>query len=328
MTGLLSYLIFFMIFALIFGIAVLGLNLQWGFTGLFNAGVVGFMAVGGYGTAILIGRSRDAVVGGFELPFPIGLAGGMIAAGIAALIVGLATLRLREEYLAVATFGIAITIQLVALNAEWLTGGTLGLIGLPRPLQSWFEGPLAYNGFYLALVIALVVTTYVGLERIVRSPWGRTLKAIREDETAAASLGKHPARIRLEAFVLGSMLMGLAGGLYVGFIGYVGPFDFQPIVTFQIWAMLIVGGSANNRGALLGAIIVWAIWTTSGYVMSKLLPATLQTQGGALQVILIGLLLVLILLYRPRGLIGEEEHVSHHARPAAAGSSLTGKESS
>ncbi|MDH3659438.1 MAG: branched-chain amino acid ABC transporter permease [Alphaproteobacteria bacterium] len=328
MIGLFSYLIFFLIIALIFGVAVLGLNLQWGFTGLFNAGVVGFMAVGGYATAIMIGREREAVVGGFELPFVIGLGGGMIASGIAALIVGLATLRLREEYLAVATFGIAVTIQLVALNAEWLTGGTLGLIGLPRPLQSSIEGPLAYNSFYLAMVIAIVAVAYIGLERMVRSPWGRVLKAIREDETAAASLGKNPARIRLEAFVLGSMLMGLAGGLYVGFIGYVGPFDFQPIVTFQIWAMLIIGGSANNRGALLGAALVWGIWTSSGYVISKLVPATYQTQGGAFQVILIGLLLVLILLYRPRGLIGEEEHVSHHARPTATGSPLTSTDGS
>ncbi|MGI9437904.1 MAG: branched-chain amino acid ABC transporter permease [Geminicoccaceae bacterium] len=314
MSGLFSYLIFFMIFALIFGIAVIGLNLQWGFTGLFNAGVVGFMAVGAYGTAILIGREREAVLGGFELPFALGLAGGMVAAGLAALIVGLATLRLREEYLAIATFGIAVSIQLIAVNAEWLTGGTLGLIGLPRPLHDWFPSPILYNAFYLAMVMVIVATVYIGLERMVRSPWGRGLKAIREDEIAAASLGKNPARIRLEAFVLGSMLMGLAGGLYVGFIGYVGPFDFQPIVTFQIWAMLIAGGSANNRGALLGAVLVWGIWSGSGYVISKLVPTVYQTQGGALQVILIGLLLVLVLLYRPRGLIGEEEHVSRHAR--------------
>lgn len=314
MSGLFSYLIFFMIFALIFGVAVMGLNLQWGFTGLFNAGVVGFMAVGGYGTAILIGRERDAILGGFELPFAVGLAGGMIAAGLAALIVGLATLRLREEYLAVATFGIAVSIQLVTLNAEGLTGGTLGLIGIPRPLHDWFQTPFLYNSFYLTLVVGVVAIVYLGLERMVRSPWGRTLKAIREDETAAASLGKNPARVRLEAFVLGSMIMGLAGGLYVGFIGYISPFDFQPIVTFQIWAMLIVGGSANNRGALLGAVLVWGIWTTSGYIISKVVPAVYQAQSGALQVILIGLLLVLALLYRPRGLIGEEQHVSHHAK--------------
>ena len=314
MMGVVSYLVFFLCIALILGVAVLGLNLQWGFTGLFNAGVVGFMAVGGYGTAILIGVERDGVLGGFELPFPIGLAGGMAAAGIAALIIGLATLRLREEYLAVATFGIAVTIQLIALNAEYLTGGTLGLIGLPRPLDDLITGPLAYNAAFLVMLVLLVGTAYAALEAIVRSPWGRTLKAVREDETAAASLGKNPVRIRLEAFVLGSMLMGLSGGLYVGFIGYVSPFDYQPVVTFQIWTMLILGGSANNRGALLGAVVVWGIWTMSGYAISKLVPPVFQAQSGALQAILIGLLLVLTLLYRPRGLIGEEQQVSRHAR--------------
>jgi branched-chain amino acid transport system permease protein len=314
MIGVVSYLVFFLIMALIFGVAVLGLNLQWGFTGLFNAGVGGFMAVGAYTTAILIGPERAAVLGGFELPFGIGLVCGMAGAGMAALIVGLATLRLREEYLAVATFGIAISVQLVALNAEYLSGGTLGLISLPRPLAGLFDRPLTYNLFYLCLVIVIVALTYLALERIVRSPWGRTLKAIREDEIAAASLGKNPVRIRLEAFVLGSMIMGLSGGLYVGFISYVSPFDFQPILTFQIWTMLILGGSANNRGALLGAVIVWGIWTSSGYVISKVVPAIYLAQSGALQVILIGLLLVGTLLIRPRGLIGEEEHVSRHAR--------------
>ena len=314
MIGVVSYLVFFFVVALILGVAVLGLNLQWGFTGLFNAGVAGFMAVGAYATAMLIGPSREAVFGGFELPFLVGLLGGMAAAGVAALIVGLATLRLREEYLAVATFGIAVSIQLVTLNWEYLTGGTLGLISIPNPAAVLTDSPLVENVIYLAIVAAVVAITYLGLARIVQSPWGRTLKAIREDETAAASLGKDPVRIRLEAFVLGSMIMGLSGGLYVAFIGYVSPFDFQPILTFQIWTMLIVGGSANNRGALLGTVLVWAIWTTSGFVISRLVPPAMQVQSGALQAVLIGLLLVVMLLYRPRGLIGEEEHVSRHVR--------------
>jgi len=118
----------------------------------------------------------------------------------------------------------------------------------------------------------------------------------------------------LEAFVLGCMLMGLSGGLYVAFIGYVSPWDFMPILTFQIWTMLIVGGSANNRGAILGAIIVWGVWTTSGFVISRVMPSEIQSQGGAMQAILIGLILVVTLLLRPRGLIGEEIHVSRHAK--------------
>ena len=314
MIGVVSYLVFFLILSLTFGVAVLGLNLQWGFTGLFNAGVAGFVAIGAYTMAILTGPSRDAVFGGFELPFVVGLAGAMIASGIGALIVGLATLKLRHEYLAVATFGIAVTIQLVCLNWEYLTGGTLGLIGIPNPTKAWAEGPLMQNALYLAVVVIVVGLTITALELIVKSPWGRMLKAIREDEIAAASLGKSPERVRLEAFVLGCMIMGLSGALYVSFIGYVSPWDFLPILTFQIWTMLIVGGSANNRGALLGALIVWGVWTMSGFVISRVVPSEIQAQGGAMQAVLIGLILVVTLLIRPRGLIGEELQVSRHAR--------------
>ena len=127
MLGVLSYLVFFLSVVLVFAIAALGLNLQWGFTGLFNAGVVGFYAVGGYTMAILTGPDRPELVGGFGLPFVVGLAGAMAVSALAALLVGLATIRLREDYLAIATFGIAVAIQLVALNLEPLTGGNLGL---------------------------------------------------------------------------------------------------------------------------------------------------------------------------------------------------------
>ncbi|MEL6234411.1 MAG: branched-chain amino acid ABC transporter permease [Pseudomonadota bacterium] len=314
MIGLLSYLVFFLILALVFGIAVLGLNLQWGFTGLFNAGVAGFMAIGGYTHAILTGPAREPVLGGFELPFAVGLLGAMATSGIGALLVGLATLRLRHEYLAVATFGIAVSIQLTFLNWAWLSGGVLGLIGLPNPAKTYLEGSLAQNLAYLAAVVLIAGAAYWAMQRLVGGPWGRTLRAIREDELAAASLGKNPVRIRLEAFVLGSMLMGLSGALYVGFIGYVGPLDYLPIVTFQIWTMLILGGSGNNKGAFLGAVVVWAIWTGSGFVISRLVPPELQAQSGAIQAVLIGLILVVTLLIRPRGLIGERLEVSRHAR--------------
>lgn len=314
MTGLISYVVFFLIVSLIFSISVLGLNLQWGFTGLFNAGIAGFTAIGAYTMAILTGPSRDVVFGGFELPFVIGLLGAILMSGIGALVVGLLTLRLNHEYLAVATFGIAVTIQLVCLNWEYLTGGTLGLIGIPNPTRDLVDGSLAQNVLFLCLVLILCGIVFRALEQIVKSPWGRLLKSIREDEVAASSLGKNPVRVRLEAFVLGCMLMGLSGALYVAFIGYVSPWDFLPILTFQIWTMLIVGGSGNNRGAIIGALIVWGVWTFSGFVISRVVPVELQTQGGAMQAILIGLILVITLLSRPRGLIGEELHVSRHAK--------------
>jgi len=153
-------------------------------------------------------------------------------------------------------------------------------------------------------MVVLMATIYWALDRILLSPWGRVLRAIREDETAAIALGKSARRFRLEAFVLGSTLMGLAGALYVSFIGFVSPFDFLPILTFQVWAMLIVA-AAETTARLAGALVVWAIWAGSGVAVSKLVPPSRAAQGAAIQVILIGLLLMLVLLFRPRGLIGE-----------------------
>lgn len=313
MTGLLSYLVFFACVVLILGIVTLGLNLQWGFTGLFNAGVAGFYAIGAYTHAILTAAPQAQYLGNFGLPWIVGVLAAMAATAAAAWLIGALTIRLRGDYLAIASFGIAVSIQLVTLNWEALTGGSQGIARIPKPLAGVFDTPLAFNLWYLAMLAAIVWTIYTALERILRSPWGRVLRAIREDEGAAVALGKSARRFRLEAFVLGATLMGLAGALYVSFIGFVSAFDFLPIVTFQVWAMLIVGGSGNNRGALLGALVVWGIWTASGAVVTKLVPPAHAAQGAAVQVILIGLLLVLMLLFRPRGLIGEEAVVSRHA---------------
>lgn len=312
MSGVLSYLVFFATVVLILGIVVLGLNLQWGFTGLFNAGVVGFYAIGGYTHAILTAQPLPGHLGNFGLHWSIGLAAAVAVTALAAWAIGALTIRLRGDYLAITSFGIAVTIQLVTLNWEALTGGPNGLTRLGKPLAGWFDTPAAFNLAYLAMLAAIVGVVYWGLERMLRSPWGRVLRAIREDELAAIALGKNARRFRLEAFVIGSALMGLAGALYVGYIGFVSPFDFLPILTFQAWAMLIVGGSGNNRGALLGALVVWGIWTLSGIAVTKLLPPSLAAQGAAVQVILIGAALVAMLLWRPRGIIGEEAVVSRH----------------
>jgi branched-chain amino acid transport system permease protein len=247
------------------------------------------------------------------LPWIVGVGAAMAATAFAAWLIGLLTIRLRGDYLAIASFGIAVSIQLVTLNWEALTGGSQGLTRIPKPLGGVFDTPLGFNLWYLFLLAALTALIYAALERILRSPWGRVLRAIREDEVAALALGKSAQRFRLEAFVLGSTLMGLGGALYVSFIGFVSPFDFLPIMTFQVWAMLIVGGSGNNRGALLGALVVWGIWAASGALVTNIVPPSHAAQGAAVQVILIGLLLVLVLIFRPRGLIGEEAVVSRHA---------------
>jgi ABC-type branched-chain amino acid transport system, permease component len=308
----LAYLVFFACIVLILGVLTLALNLHWGFTGLFNAGVVGFYAIGAYTHAILTAPPQPQYIGNFGLPWLAGVLGAMATSALAGWLIGLVTIRLRGDYLAIATFGVAVSIQLVALNWEPLTGGPQGLTRIGKPLAQLFETPFGFNLWFLGLMLVLMATIYWALDRVLMSPWGRVLRAIREDETAAVALGKSARRFRLEAFVLGSTLMGLAGALYVSFIGFVSPFDFLPIVTFQVWAMLIVGGSGNNRGALLGALVVWAIWAGSGVLVSKLVPPSRAAQGAAIQVILIGLLLMLVLLFRPRGLIGEAAVVSRH----------------
>ena len=312
MLGLASYLVFFICVVLVLCILTMGLNLQWGFTGLFNAGVAGFYAIGAYTHAILTAAPNAQLMGNYGLPWLVGIIAAMLVTALAATLIGLITIRLRGDYLAIATFGIGIMIQLVSLNLEPWTGGSQGITRIPKPLGAWFDTPLSYNLFYLVFMVAVVALGYWALERILSSPWGRVLRAIREDEVAASSLGKSPLSYRLQSFVLGSTLMGLAGALYVTFIGFVSPFDFLPILTFQIWAMLIVGGSGNNRGAMLGALVVWGIWAASGVAVSKWVPPSHAAQGAAIQVILIGLTLVLMLLYKPRGLIGERAVVSRH----------------
>jgi branched-chain amino acid transport system permease protein len=306
----LNYLTFFLVFAGIFAVMALGLNLQWGFTGLFNVGVAGFVAVGAYASALITGPPDPGRFGGFGLPVVVGWLGAMAASGAAAFIVGVAALRLREDYLAITTFGIAVVIQLVALNAEALTGGPFGIQSIPKPLAGWLGAGFTWNLAYLGLVVTVLGLCFWALQRLVAS---RVLRAIREDELAAASLGKRAAAFRLQAFVLGCMLMGLGGALYAHFVGYIAPEDFLPVLTFQIWAMLIVGGSGNNAGAVLGAVLVWAIWSTSGGLIREILPAAEQARGAALQVVLIGVMIAAILVLRPRGILGERATVSRHA---------------
>ena len=311
--GWLSYGSFFLVFASTFAIIVLGLNLQWGFTGLFNVGVAGFVAMGAYTSALLTTPEVAGRWGGFGLPVAIGWLAAMAMTGLAGLVVGALALRLRHDYLAITTFGIAVTIQLVANNATAITGGPFGVQFIPRPMQAWLGTGLPWTLAYLALALLLLGLVYVALEKLVRSPWGRVLRAIREDEDAAASLGKRPFVFRLQSFVLGSMLMGLGGAVYAHFVGYIAPEDFLPILTFQLWAMLIVGGSGNNRGAVLGAFVVWTFWAAAGSLLRGWIPQAEQARAAALQVVLIGVLIALMLVLRPRGLLGEQVAVSRHA---------------
>lgn len=298
-----SYAVFSLTYVAIFAIAALGTNLQYGYAGLFNVGIAGFFAIGAYATAVLTGPEWPQSVGGFGLPVIAGVVGATVVSGLAALLIGAIVLRLGGDYLAIATFGIGVSIQIAALNSNWLTQGPNGLFGIPRPLREAGTG-LADNVSWLGVcVVALAVVWWI-LSRATATPWGRSLRALSEDQVAAAGVGKDVARFKLEAFVVGSALCGLSGALYAHFTGFISPQDFLPILTFQIYAMVIVGGVGRHIGAVIGAFVVWEIWSISGILLGSALPASWQDRAGALRVVLIALCLLLVLLMRPSGLMG------------------------
>ncbi|MEI9428339.1 branched-chain amino acid ABC transporter permease [Mesorhizobium sp. Cs1299R1N3] len=305
MIDLVGYGAFFLTTALIFSLVTLGLNLQWGLTGLFNVGLAGFVAIGAYTSALLTTPDDPARLGGFGLPILAGWAGAMIVGGMAAALTGMATLRLRSDYLAITTFGVAVVVQLVALNAQKLTGGPFGIGFIPRPFGGLAETPLLFNLSNLAVVCAVTLIAYLALEHLSRSPWGRVLKALREDERAAISLGKSARFYRVQAFAVGGAIMALAGALQAHFTGFIAPDNYLPILTFQVWVMLIVGGSGSNLGAVIGSVLVWGIWAGSGTLTSVFFPPEQQARAASLQIVAIGVMLCVILLIRPNGLFGD-----------------------
>ena len=303
-----NYLVFFTIIASIYALLTLGLNIQWGYTGLFNVGIAGFFAIGAYTSTILTKPPSPNHLGGFSQPFIIGLIGASIFAGLIAALIGIPTLRLKEDYLAIVTLGIAEIIRLLFKNESWLSNGKRGIRGIPQPLHKFIL--IDYNYFYVLLILSIVLISFILIEKIIRSPWGRVLRAIREDEKAVMAIGRNVFKFKMQALILGSMIMGLAGALYAHQIKFISPDAFEPMLgTFIIWIMLIAGGSGNNMGAILGAFGIWGIWTGTEFLTDHL-PAMLQAQSGSIRIIIIGLILEVILLIRPAGILGEERHIS------------------
>ncbi len=304
LAGLLTYFIFFLTVAGIYAVLSLGLNVQWGFTGQINIGVAAFFAIGAYSSAIVTTAASPFHLGGFELPFLLGILAAMLASGFLAFLVGLVTLNLRGDYLAIASIGIAEIIRLFLKNEAWLTNGVRGIPAIPKPLSGLTETGDAL--LFLLLILAFVFVTYMALERLYQSPWVRVLRAIRVNEDAVQAAGKNVLRFRLEAFVLGSVIMGVGGALYAHFTTFISPSAFDPMFgTFLVWVMLIAGGSGNNKGALLGAVIIWGVWSGTEIFTSRL-PEMWVTRASAIRIFLVGALLELILIFRPQGLLPEK----------------------
>ena len=302
--GWMMYILSLLTVGGIYGIIVLGLNLQWGITGLFNIGIAGFFAVGAYSTAILTSPATENHVGGFELPVAFGLLGSMLFSGIMAYIIGKICLRLRGDYLAIATIGLAEILRLILKNEVWLTSGPRGIPGIPRPFEELGQ-PWAEIAFLL-IVLSILFIIYLALQRAIHSPWGRVMRAIRENEKAAASTGKNVDGLRLEAFVIGSIFMGLGGALLSHSMKFVGPSASDPLVTtFLAWVMLTIGGSGNNKGAIVGAFIIWTVWSASE-LLSGVLSFKWMNQLSYFRVFLIGFILQVILQKKPEGIIPEK----------------------
>ncbi len=396
---------------LVSAIMALGVNLQWGYAGLFNVGVMGFVALGGLAAVLIgqppvgaaweaggarilgglavgiavivaavllwkrlpVGRARaiamvvlliagffvyrgvfdpaveaiesvnaatEGYLGGLGLPILIAWpVGGLLAAG-AAWAIGKTALGLRSDYLAIATLGIAEIIISVMRNEDWLARGVKNVIGLPRPVpyevdlqqsQAFVERAagagldpvmastlavkLAYAGFFVVVLLVLLWLAQAALA----SPWGRMMRAIRDNEVAAEAMGKDVKARHLQIFVLGSAVCGLAGAMMTTLDGQLTPSSYQPLrFTFLVWVMVIVGGSGNNYGAILGGFLIWFLWVqvepvgiwlmetlSAGLDPASPLRAHLLASAAHMRLFTMGLLLLLVLRFSPRGLIPE-----------------------
>jgi len=276
----------------IYALLALGLNLQYGYTGLINFGVVALYAIGAYTSALLSMRG---------VPFAVCMAAGAMLAAICAWPLGVICLRLRDDYLAIVTLAFAEIVRTVLVSEDWLTAGPRGLPGIPRPFAGLTAGDAGIA--YLCLVLAAVAGGMAITTGLVRSPFGRLIRAIRDDEDAVRSIGKSPARSKLVVFMIGAGLTGLAGALYAHYLTFISPDQFVPLLTFYVWIAVIMGGAGRIGGALAGAALLTLFLEGSRFLRDAL-PFIPEVQMASLRLAVIGLALILFTIYRPEGLLG------------------------
>jgi branched-chain amino acid transport system permease protein len=291
---MISYVTFIATIGGIYGLLALSLNLVWGSTGLVNLGLAGFFAVGAYASAITTGAGA---------PVLFGLLAAIAASIAAGLLVTFATLRLRDDYLAIVTLGFAEVVRLVAVNERWLTNGADGISGIRAPFKQTL-GAQGFDLFYLGLVSTIVVLVWFTLRRIDLSPYGRTLKAIREDQELAAFAGKRVLRFKFEAFALSAGIAGLAGALYGHYQSYISPDHFQPLITIYIFLAVTAGGIGRPLGAVAGAYAVVLFLETTRFV-AALVPGLEPVQIASVREMLVGAALILVLRIKPQGILPE-----------------------
>jgi neutral amino acid transport system permease protein len=303
-----------------YALAAIGLNLHFGYTGLLNFGHVAFLMIGAYGAAITVDQ------GG---PLWLGFLVGVAAAVILGLIFGLPTLRLRVEYLAIVTIaaGEVLRVLMRSGGEDSLTGGVFGLQGFaggffdanPFSRGSFGWGRLSYSERSLWVMVvgwSLVALMTLLVSALVRSPWGRVLRAVREDEDAARSLGKNVFRFKLQSLVLGGVIGALAGILLAIDRQSVQPDAFLPVLTFAIFTVVILGGPGTRLGPVVGSMVYWFVIQFTDRFLRETVEAgwvsedTLSSEriaGG--RFVLVGLLLMVLVVFRPQGLLGKRQEV-------------------
>jgi branched-chain amino acid transport system permease protein len=295
-----NYLVALAVFAGLYGLMALGLNVIWGMTGMINLGLVGFMAVGAYTSALLTVRHAT-------WPMWAGVLAATLVSGLAGAFVARITARLKGDYLAIVTLGFSEVVRLVASNEIRFTNGTDGISAIPGPWRGEVA-PSTFNLIYLGLVALALLAAFLLCERLRRSPYGRVLRAIRDDDQVAAVAGKPVLRFKTEAFAIGAAITGFAGALYGHYNAYIAPEGFVPLITIYIVLALTAGGTGTNTGAVVGAALVVAFMEGTRFVVAGI-PGLAAVQVAAVREFMIAALLVVVLRYRPKGLFPE-----HHRR--------------
>ena len=306
-----------LIFAGVDIIACLALNLQFGVSGVVNFSFIVFQAAGAYAAAVLSmppdtapDYSFQIYVGGYQLPFPLPWIGGAVAGGLLALPIGLVVLRrLRADYQAIALLVTSIIANTVINNARPVLNGAAGLVLVPQPLDGVVNtNTNSYQYLYIGLTAICVAIVWFVAARIVNSPYGRTLRAMRENELAASALGKNPTALKMVIFIVGGAIAGLSGAILVGFLQVWAPSTWLYPETIILFAAVIVGGRGNNVGAILGALLVPVGFEEVTRLLGRMNigPPNLIP---ALEWVCIGLLILGFLWFRPKGVVPEQRRV-------------------
>jgi branched-chain amino acid transport system permease protein len=300
----------------IYTILALGIQLEFGFTGLLNFGHVAFMAIGAYAMAILVVKTGLSM----WLAAPLAI----LAAAAAGVLLGLPTLRLRADYFAIVTIAFSEIVRYVATNEDGLTGGTQGTINLAgageaadynaewERFREWFQDTLHIGSKDVAMLVlvwaaAILLTAMVALA--VRTPWGRVLKSIREDEDAARSLGKNVFAYKLQSLALGSALAGVAGVLYAWQFSFFSPGDFAPLLTFFAWMIVILGGLGRVWAVPVGALVFGLVFAGTRFFDFAPFAWFDSAERAYLRLLVIGLVIIGLTLFRPQGLLGRREEM-------------------